>query len=170
MTRLIKLFVATLLVVQLTACRSTRTVTSDVKRDSVSYIERVVVKDSLIRVAVPADSSMLQAFVECDSMNQAHLRYIIALESGTHSSVAITLKDNVLTADCRCDSFAIYSVLHTRYQETAESAYSYKSDVKQVARSDIPVYIYLLLFALTAISIFLSINTFFSYVKKNSKD
>ena len=153
----------------LSSCRTLRT-SSDVRRsDSVSYVDRLVVRDSLVRVPVPADSSILQALIECDSLNQAHIRYIVRLEDGTRSNVSISLRDNLLTAACECDSFAIYSIYHERYQQLAESAISRSGEVKATARSGIPMYIYVLIVALTAISVFLSINSILNHVQTKRK-
>lgn len=162
------LVIAFAIVVAVSGCRSVKHVTTDQHRhDSVVYLERTVVKDSLIRVPVPADSALIEAIVECDSLNQAHIAYIVSLTDGARARVSMKLENNVLSLQCKCDSFAVYSILHTRYQELAESAYSYKSEMKQVARSDIPAYFYLLLFTLTTISIFLSIKSFLNHDKRS---
>lgn len=162
MTRIVKILAFVLV---LSSCRTLRT-SSDVRRsDSVSYVDRLVVRDSLVLVPVPADSSILQALIECDSLNQAHIRYIVRLEDGTRSSIAVTLDNNLLSVACQCDSLAIYSLYHSRYQQLAESAISHSGEVKATARSGIPMYIYVLIVALTAISVFLSINSILNHVQ-----
>ncbi len=75
-----------------------------------------VVRDSIIRV--PADTSGLEAWFECDSMNRVYLRQINQMQ-GQRSSISANTKTvgkaMVITADCVCDSLAIYLKMKDKY-------------------------------------------------------
>jgi len=75
-----------------------------------------VVRDSIVRV--PADTSSMEAWFECDSMNRVYLKQINQMQ-GQRSSIATNTKTvgkaMVITADCVCDSLAIYLTIKDRY-------------------------------------------------------
>ena len=79
-------------------------------------VYKEVVRDSI--VTVPADASSLEAWFECDSMNRVYLKTINQMQ-GQRSSMAANTKAvgsaMVITADCLCDSMAIYLTLKDRY-------------------------------------------------------
>jgi hypothetical protein len=82
----------------------------------VEYIvqEKTVIKDSIvykaIKVPVQADSSSIQALLECDSLGKVYIKQITALSAGKNlQAPRVIIKDNYLTADCELDSFAVYS-------------------------------------------------------------
>jgi hypothetical protein len=89
-----------------------------------SVIEmREVVRDSI--VVVPADSSLVRALIECDSTGKATVKQLLDMYAGARvlpPRIAIDAA-NVLTADCRVDSLAVYLVMKDRYyrSETAET-------------------------------------------------
>ncbi len=75
-----------------------------------------VVRDSIVRV--PADTSTLEAWFECDSMNRVYLRQINQMQ-GQRSSISantkVVGKAMVITTDCLCDSLAIYLSMKDKY-------------------------------------------------------
>lgn len=83
-------------------------------RDSV--IVREVLRDTVIRIE--ADSSLIEALVECDSLGQARLSRIMEYESGGRvTPPSVTITDNVLTAKAVVDSMEVYMTLKDRYEE-----------------------------------------------------
>ena len=69
-------------------------------------------------VKIEADSAMLRALIECDSLGQAHIRELLRYRSGQRvEPPQVEIRDNVLTATARIDSQAIYLALKDRYVE-----------------------------------------------------
>ena len=84
------------------------------RRDSV--IVREVLRDTVVRIE--ADSSLIEALVECDSLGQARLSRIMEYESGGRvKPPAVTITDNVLTAKAVVDSMEVYMTIKDRYEE-----------------------------------------------------
>lgn len=82
--------------------------------DSVRVVETL--RDTVVRLA--ADSSLLRALVECDSLGQARLRELEEYRVGDRlSPPSVTIRDNVLTATARVDSMAIYLTLKDKLKE-----------------------------------------------------
>jgi hypothetical protein len=74
-------------------------------------VVREVLRDTAFIVG--ADSAMIQALIECDSLGRARIREIAALKSGLHVAppqIAIN-PNNILTATAQVDSFFIYATL-----------------------------------------------------------
>ena len=90
----------------LASCRQVRHIAT-VSTDSVR-VERVTeYRDSLIQV--PADSSWLQALIECDSNGRAYLKQIENYQvKGRSTLPEVSIQNNRLQVNCRCDSAAIY--------------------------------------------------------------
>lgn len=85
--------------------------------DSVRVVETL--RDTV--VTVEADSSLLRALVECDSLGQAHLRELAEYRAGNRlPPPTVTIRDNVLTATAAVDSMAIYLTLKDRYTEAIQ--------------------------------------------------
>jgi hypothetical protein len=101
------------------SCRPTRELSS-VSSDSVR-IERVTeYRDTTIQV--PADSSWLQALIECDSNGRAYLREIEGYHTGERSKMpGVRIQDNVLKVDCKCDSTLIYLKFSKIYDHTTQT-------------------------------------------------
>ncbi len=76
-------------------------------------------RDTVVRVE--ADSSLLRALVECDSLGRAHLRALLDYQAGERlNPPRVELRDNLLTATARVDSQAIYLTLKERYKEAVK--------------------------------------------------
>ncbi len=73
-------------------------------------------RDTVVRIE--ADSSLLRALVECDSLGQAHLRALLDYQAGERlNPPQVAIRDNVLTATAEVDSLSIYLRLKDRYEE-----------------------------------------------------
>lgn len=116
MKRMIYLMLAALFV-GLTGCGGPKVAATAIDRqttDSVIVVETL--RDTVVRIE--ADSSLLRALVECDSLGQAHLRELLEYQAGDRlKPPQVVIRDNVLTATAEVDSMAIYLRLKDRYEE-----------------------------------------------------
>ncbi|MEG1426884.1 MAG: hypothetical protein RSC76_04270 [Oscillospiraceae bacterium] len=79
--------------------------------------ETVTLRDTA--VVVEADSSMIRALIECDSLGRARIREILELQNGKHvKPPRLNLKDNILTATAQVDSFYIFVKYCERYKQS----------------------------------------------------
>lgn len=109
----------------LCACGTRRMATDSrvIRTDSVRTVETL--RDTV--VTVRADSSLIRALVECDSLGQAHLRRLEEYRAGERlPPPRVEIRDNVLTAAANIDSLEIYLQLKDRYRETVQVEESYK--------------------------------------------
>jgi hypothetical protein len=106
--------------IMLSSCRPVQHIATTSK-DSIR-IERVTeYRDTMIQV--PADSSWLQALIECDSNGQAYLRQIENYQvSGRSTLPRVSLQNNQLQVNCRCDSAAIYAKYSRIYDRSSQSS------------------------------------------------
>lgn len=111
------LFILSLVLV-FSACRPAREIGRTVS-DS-SRIERITeYRDTTIQV--PADSSWLEALIECDSTGKAYLKEIAGYKTGKQSTLpSVRIQDNMLKVDCKCDSVAIYHKLSRIYDHSSQ--------------------------------------------------
>lgn len=73
-------------------------------------------------VTVEADSSMIRALIECDSLGQAHLKQVLKYQAGERAKPPdIKIKDNVLTATTTIDSMSIHLALKDKYKEVRKA-------------------------------------------------
>lgn len=87
------------------------------RTDSVHTVE--ILRDTI--VSIEADSSLIRALIECDSLGQAHIRQLIEYKAGERlPPPSVSIKDNVLTATSKIDSLAIYMQLKDRYTESVK--------------------------------------------------
>lgn len=69
-------------------------------------------------MVIKADSSLLRALIECDSLGQAHLKELITYRGGERlKPPKVAIRNNVLTATATIDSLAVYLALKDRYTE-----------------------------------------------------
>lgn len=82
--------------------------------DTVKVIETL--RDTVVRI--DADSSMIQALIECDSLGQAYIKELIEVKSGRRMSPPTIkfIKDTLKIQACT-DSMAVYLTLKDRYVE-----------------------------------------------------
>lgn len=101
------------------------------KKDSVSVVLKETLRDTII--IVPADSSWLQMLIECNEDGEAMIKQLISYENGSRVQLpGISLKNNILTAECKVDSSAVYAILKDR--ETYRTAIS-----SEVTTVNVPV-------------------------------
>lgn len=99
----------------LIGCRATK-VQSSVSHSRVdSVIIRQTVRDTV--VTVKADSSMIRALLECDSLGQVRMRELVEYRAGERTKPPdLSIKENVLTAKADVDSVAIFMQLKDLYE------------------------------------------------------
>lgn len=92
--------------------------TGDLTIDTVKVIETL--RDTVVRI--DADSSMIQALIECDSLGQAYIRELIEVKSGKRMPPpTIKIIKDTLKIQASADSMAIYLTLKDRYVEHKKS-------------------------------------------------
>lgn len=88
------------------------------RTDSVRVVETL--RDTA--VTVQADSSLIRALIECDSLGQAHLRQLEEYRAGERlPPPRVDIDNNVLTATAHIDSMSIYLQLKDRYKEAVQT-------------------------------------------------
>ena len=81
--------------------------------DSVRVMVMETVHDTMI--LIQQDSSWLRAYIECDSAGQATIKELIDYKSGQHTRIPdVTIRRNVLSSRCICDSIKIHAILKNR--------------------------------------------------------
>ena len=103
----------------MTNCRTVRVVAqSEIKADTIIVTETL--RDTVIKV--DADSSMIKALIECDSLGRAHLKQLNTYQAGERlMPPVITIKDNIITTTAKIDSLNIYLKLKDRYKEVRKA-------------------------------------------------
>jgi hypothetical protein len=73
--------------------------------------------DSL--VVVPADTASIQALVICDSTGKAFISAVLNSRRGAQNAniPRLSLNNNVLSANCECDSINIFLTWYNRFYE-----------------------------------------------------
>lgn len=107
-----------ILALSLPGCRTAGIVMSSEQQQTTTDSLRTVetLRDTVVQVK--ADSSLLRALIECDSLGQAHLKQLLEYERGDRlPPPAVDITNNVLTAKAHVDSMAIYLQLKDRYTE-----------------------------------------------------
>lgn len=78
-------------------------------------IETEIVRDTVLNIK--ADSSLIRALLECDSLGRIRIKELKDIQSGENvkpPAIAID-NSNVLTAKCEVDSFSIYLAWKEKY-------------------------------------------------------
>lgn len=82
--------------------------------DTVKIIETL--RDTVVKIE--ADSSMIQALIECDSLGKAHIRELIEVKSGKRMPPPrIRIIKDTLKVEASIDSMSVYLTLKDRYIE-----------------------------------------------------
>lgn len=117
-----------ILLLFLAGCRTSKPVIYEhvVTKDSVVY----VVRDTTI--IAPADSSHIKALLECDSLGNVLIKQIENMQGRLNARQNLTIQDNVLEADCICDSMSIYATLRDRHQTTTTAKTVYVEIEKEL--------------------------------------
>lgn len=94
-------------------------------RDSISYI--------------PQDSSWIKAYLECNAKGEVYLRQIAGYEAGKNVKVPqVSVKGNVLTAQCKVDSIAVFNRLYSKYARSNTATVKvYTKEVNRLTPSQV---------------------------------
>lgn len=86
---------------------------SEHRNDSASIIVRERIHDTAIMI--PADSSWLEMLMECNEKGEILLKQLLDSKQGARAFLpVVSVKDNVLTVDCKVDSAYIYALFKSR--------------------------------------------------------
>ncbi|MCC8146447.1 MAG: hypothetical protein LIO93_08440 [Bacteroidales bacterium] len=78
---------------------------------------REVLRDSIIRV--PADSSLVKALLECDSVGNVYMKQVLDYEKGEKLNLPeVLLESNIITVTATVDSLDIYIAWKEKYETT----------------------------------------------------
>lgn len=81
--------------------------------DTIRTVIKELQTDTLI--TVKPDSSMIRQLLECDKNGQITLKEFEDYKAGTIARIpSFTIKGNMLTIDCKCDSAKIHAILKNR--------------------------------------------------------
>ena len=87
------------------------------KTDTLTVTTTEHVRDTIFKIE--ADSSWIKALIECDSNGKATIRELLDYRNGNRSQLPrLNLVNNILTADCKCDSNKIHALLKDREKIT----------------------------------------------------
>lgn len=75
--------------------------------------EKEIIQDTVF--VTQQDSASFAALLECDSVGKVRLTHIRELQGKLNARLTVDIHDNTLTADCHCDSMAIYATLKHRF-------------------------------------------------------
>jgi hypothetical protein len=104
-----------LLTVLVSSCQTIRYVpvekNTEIKTETVE-----IVRDTTIYI--PPDQATAKALLECDSTGQVLLKQVETLQGKLNAKANIRIMDNIIIADCICDSLNIYLQLKDKYQTT----------------------------------------------------
>jgi hypothetical protein len=94
---------------------------SVVKSDTVKIETCVTEHDTAIKTLV--DSSQIRELLECDKNGQITLKEFQDYKMGIIAKVpTLSIHNNVLTADCKCDSAKIHAILKDRETKITEKS------------------------------------------------
>jgi hypothetical protein len=89
------------------------------KTDTLTTTTHEYLHDTLLLAG--ADSSMLEQLLECDKNGQITLKELQGYKAGIIARIPqLSIKNNVLTVDCHCDSVKIHAILKDRETRIVE--------------------------------------------------
>lgn len=59
----------------------------------------------------PADSGMIEAYLECDSLGQVRLKQIMRYMAGKLTVPHLVIKNNIAKFDCKVDSMKVFAIV-----------------------------------------------------------
>ncbi len=78
-------------------------------------------QDSLQKATLAPDSSYIKLLIECTERGEALIKQVEGFENGRRVNIPnVSIKDNVLTAQCRADSLTIYNIIKKRFKKEIE--------------------------------------------------
>lgn len=132
-----------------------------------AIVEKTIIKDSIVEIVrdslitIPADSSWLKAYLECDSIGNVHIRQLLEYKAGEKMKPpTITIKENILTALSSADSLNIYLTLKDRYQYTVTDNIKYEKEIIEVNRLTKMQGFWIILGYILGIVLFLTVGIF----------
>lgn len=152
------------------SCRTPRIITAESRQTQTdSIVIRETIRDTT--VIVEADSSMIAALVECDSMGRAYIRQLTAYRSGERlQPPKITIKDNILTATATADSLNIKIQLLERQIESHKAKSEVRVEFVEVNRPTWWQTLWIRIGKAAAVIVtLLAVYKFFGYMIKRSK-
>jgi len=138
----------------MSSCSVKKKFTSDTVRDSIVVVKdsirveiREVVRDTTI--LVPADSALIRALLECDSLGQVRIKEISELRTGQKTKPSIKITDNTIEIECKVDSHLVYLYWKDRYEK--QQSFSDKAEAvntslivkEKIVKKRLPWWIYL---------------------------
>lgn len=121
--------VAYVISLTITGCAVKPIIKENFKTDSVIIREQV--RDTVVHFE--ADSSLIRALVECDSLGNAHIKELLSYKAGKRiSPPKIKIEDNILTSTSEIDSLSIYFKLKDRYEK--ETTTEVRTEIVEVNR------------------------------------
>lgn len=109
-----KLTILLLAVICLSACKTMKYLPAEKIIETKTEIKEVL-RDTT--VYVPADQATINALLECDSLGNVLIKNIETLQGKLNARASLKIQDNKLTADCQCDSLAIYLQLKEKFEK-----------------------------------------------------
>lgn len=71
---------------------------------------RSVYHDTILYPA-PADSGLIEAYLECDSLGQVRLKQIMRYMAGKLTVPHLMIRNNLATFDCKVDSMKVFAIV-----------------------------------------------------------
>jgi hypothetical protein len=92
------------------------------KSDTITVTTCEYVHDTIFKTS--ADSSTIRELLECDKNGQITLKELLDSKAGTSIAKvpAFTIKANMLSIDCKCDSAKIHAILKDRETRITEKS------------------------------------------------
>lgn len=80
-----------------------------------SWVDTIksVYHDTILYPA-PADSGLIEAYLECDSLGRVRLQQIMRYMAGKLTVPHMTIKDNMVRFDCKVDSMRVFAIVYNK--------------------------------------------------------
>lgn len=91
------------------------------RTDTVKMSVKEILRDTVLKIS--SDSSWIKALLECDKNGKVVLKEYLDYKSGKTAGIPrVFIHDNVLQADCKCDSAKIHAILKDRETKVNHSS------------------------------------------------
>ncbi len=96
-------------------CRVSKPIIIESSKSDSVYVKEIL-RDTVVHIE--ADSSLVRALIECDSMGRAYISQIVEMRDGENvSSPSLVINDNILTSTAIVDSMEIFMELKDKHSE-----------------------------------------------------
>lgn len=87
-----------------------------------SWVDTIksVYHDTILYPA-PADSGLIEAYLECDSLGRVRLQQIMRYMAGKLTVPHMTIKDNLVRFDCKVDSMRVFAIVYNKTVKIKEA-------------------------------------------------